>query len=698
MPKHISIIPETDTVIRKDVGEVEIPRRAVAPYNFIELPDKIVEADANGKLALHNCYDSNLKTGRIECTLTTSSPLYIRAGLDPETYQQVEKSTASAHFFYTNPDTKDPVLPASSLRGMFRTLVEISSFSKISKVSDYQKFSFRAVAAFSDDPLSDLYKNKLKNVKAGYLKEENGNWSIRPAKLIEGQPFAKIKDEEVTIANFVHMNEAGYKPQYISNVSFSLSEKSKRRADKLSQDPQEFVCVGVLVTSGNMIETEGGNGTTKRKNHYLINQPDTSASILNISAKAISDYCQSLTPFQKYGSPTEKENEPSPFNKELGVLKNGRCIFYCEPTENAEEVILFGQSPNFRITYSWNKSGKATTATDFIPSSLKDSEVIDIAESIFGYVQDKKQAEIKGQARASKISFLDGICQEKTSFSLFMTGEDGRIPKILASPKPTTFQHYLVQTSAEKESLNHYASEPQSKTVIRGHKLYWHQGKSPDIWHPTPSDVSEKQKQITHIRPIKPDKKFKFEIKFENLSSIELGVLLWILEIASNEKYRLSLGMGKPLGMGAVKIESKVFIGKRSTRYQSLFDKSNEWSTGNEKALSKPECKQHIQKFEQHIFKELKENGRADISRLRRIQMLLKMLEWKETLSEDEKSQRRYMEIERDIEKEHIGSAVESGDEKINEYRERPILPDPLRVDQNTELMMQDLSKMFKKA
>lgn len=47
-------------------------------------------------------------------------------------------------------------------------------------------------------------------------------------------------------------------------------------------------------------------------------------------------------------------------------------------------------------------------------------------------------------------------------------------PSILASPKPTTFQHYLVQTSDEKPELKHYASQPNQDTVIRGHKLYWH--------------------------------------------------------------------------------------------------------------------------------------------------------------------------------------------------------------------------------
>ena len=84
-------------------------------------------------------------------------------------------------------------------------------------------------------------------------------------------------------------------------------------------------------------------------------------------------------------------------------------------------------------------------------------------------------------------------------------------PQILASPKPTTFQHYLVQpdeTGATKRDLKHYASKPVEETVIRGHKLYWHKGSSPPIEHPNLSEASDTQ--LTQIKPIKPEVTFDF--------------------------------------------------------------------------------------------------------------------------------------------------------------------------------------------
>ena len=430
------------------------------------------------------------------------------------------------------------------------------------------------------------------------------------------------------------------------------------------------------------METGKSGSQTDRKYHYLIGLPDKNADTLKINQQSILHYRQSLTPFQKYGKNTKDEAQTSPFSEEDGFLKDRRCVFYCEPAKPEGEVTLFGQSPNFRMPYSFNNDGAASSALDFVPDLLKNKEIVDISEGIFGYVRDEKQSSQKKQSRTGKVSFTEGICQESNLSQLLMPEvadkKEGLIPKILASPKPTTFQHYLVQTSTKKKELKHYASKPEKETVIRGHKMYWHQGKSPDIWHPDPESAT--LTQITHIRPIRPDITFEFRIKFENLSSVELGTLLWILRVAQDDNYRLSIGIGKPLGMGAIKVESDVFLHNRRSHYKSLFDSSGDWYTGTTAPLSDAEKENHIRMFEQYILQSLGEEDKANISQLRRIEMLLTILEWKEALTETEQNQRRYMEIERDVAKEHIGSVMESGDSTINEYSERPILPTPIQV------------------
>ncbi|MEA5507788.1 hypothetical protein VB735_32810 [Halotia wernerae UHCC 0503] len=95
------------------------------------------------------------------------------------------------------------------------------------------------------------------------------------------------------------------------------------------------------------------------------------------------------------------------------------------------------------------------------------------------------------------------------------------------------------------------------------------------------------------------------------MSDVELGVLLWVLSISSSkaqafgigkqgEEYCLSLGMGKPLGMGAVKIEHKLYLSDRTTRYQKLFN-GNHWNEA-EKPASDEQQIIFIKAFEEYVI------------------------------------------------------------------------------------------------
>lgn len=647
--KHIRNVPEN--------------RKAVAPYNFVELPDRVVSAqlECNGQLRDNDSYYSDRHTGKIECTLTTSSPLYIRCGLTKEQFHEGKEAKDIPDFYYIDSATKNPVIPGSSLRGMLRTLVEIVSFSKIDRVSKSDKFFFRAVAAENDDPLKGEYDNRLGkngvNIRAGYLFEINKKWYIRPAIKIENDYFIWIKENLAKLALpklilLENINE--YRPQYFQNVSFENIEIENNRkfANSLSSNCKTYKYIGVLVTSGNMLEGAPEGTQPKRKYHCLVGEPDPDQELIPIDDDAIQDYRDSLTAFQ------EKE----PFTPDMGVLKKGRVVFYCQP-KKGESVKLFGHSPFFRIPYVPDTQMRASSAFDFIPSCLIDESIIDIADAIFGWVRkgDKNQ-------RAGKISISDAKYKESNNGIWY--SENPVTPQILASPKPTTFQHYLVQpeeTEARKENLKHYASKPIEQTVIRGHKLYWHKGKNHDFEHPDPSSASETQ--LTQIKPIAPDVTFAFTIHFENLTPVELGALLWVLDLAKDENYRLKLGMGKPLGLGSIKIESDLYLSDRQKRYTSLFS-GQQWETSERLEDNPP----YQQDFENYILVQLQQHG--NFQDICRIQMLLAMLRWPGP--NDTKT--RYMEIERDKTKGYRGKLAKENDRTVNEYKERLVLPTPLQV------------------
>lgn len=635
-PKHIACVPNS--------------RQALAPYNFVELPDQVVPAQP---IPDGDRYHPDRYTGKIECILTTESPLYIRCGLTLDEFKQGKEAKDLPDFFYIF-DKLKPVIPGSSIRGMLRTLVEISSFSKIDRVADSQLI-YRAVGDTTS--LGERYREQLlRNLRnneytfltqAGYMiQTPSGGWKIRPAReLVQSASFARIEKDEIpkNLRKWRNSENA-----YRISVSVDPIKTFSHNHDRVKlhyakakprEDGEEN---GVLVKTGS---------APRKHMQFVFGLPETDdRSDISIPNELIEEYKNQITDGQKKILGAE------------GVLLNDQPVFYLLE-EN--QLIFFGHTMMFRLPYR-------SSITEFMPSQLRSSkksdniETTDFADAIFGFVRDEKQDRDSTQAVPGRVFISDAVCQQTNSEDIWLSTSP-IVSKILAGPKPTTFQHYLVQTSTDKPNLKHYGSVPVEETVIRGHKLYWHK-KKPTITLENPEEVSDTQK--TQIKPIKPGVSFQFMIHFENLSKVELGALLWVLDLAQDEQYRLSLGMGKPLGMGAVKIAHQLYFNQRKQRYETLFA-DEQWFTGYSAApdSSKP----YIEAFDAHIRQAI---GAAESSLkdVQRIKMLLAMLSWTEAPSSE---QTRYLEIERDASQPHIGTPKKG---KVNEYADRPVLPTPLQV------------------
>lgn len=658
--------------------------RAFAPYNFVELPDenKLV---TSLELPTKNCYDKQRQTGYILCNLVTETPLYIRNGLSPDDFkkfgdltcnhEEISRLTSEEQKrwtdFFNNPNDNLPIIPGSSLRGMLREIIEIVTYSKIDQVSGHQKLFFRAVATPKEDPLTKEYEQKLyevNQVKAGYLKQqEDGSWRIYIAQDIEKQPFIWVKESLIpNDIGLIKLNHTNYKPQYLE-VRFDEITKYKNRyiANQISKNNIQHNHSGYLVTSGNMME---GNkeGKSPRQYHCLIGEQTD--NFFSIDPNAIDDYIAALTDFQK-----------EYFDKNKGILKNDHPVFF---VKNAleDKVTLFGHSPNFRVPYTPPiKNGRAASVTDFIPSRVKSSENpdIDMTEAMFGWINKKSEDKARGgRIFITDAMINDGISEEKI---WCQENSDERItPPILSSPKPTTFQHYLIQTDPDgkRETLKHYGSNPNNNkgTVIRGYKLYWHHKdvSNSSIRENSEEEISKKPKQYTKIRPINPQVSFNFKIYFENLTEQELGALLWVLDLAkekgnrvyvkNNQEYRFSLGMGKPFGMGAIRLTNQeLWLSQRQEkRYQKLFN-INKWETGNYKD-TELEAELFVESFKNYLLERIGENTDKELENVERIKMLLTML----SFPGKPKGSVRYMQIEHPQNK--------------NEYDQRPVLPNPFDI------------------
>ena len=672
----------------KHIDEVPKDRRAIAPYNFVELPDRVVEAELplpEGDRYYSECQTGiDRKTGKIECTLTTESPLYTRCGWSLEEFaehgEQAFKDLPDdlkqkrANFFI-NPATQKPIIPGSSIRGMLRTLVEIVSFSKINKVTD-QKLIYRAVGDTSS--LGQKYRTPLLKkendgshifiMKAGYIFNQGNNWKIQPAKsVVFGVSFARIEQKEIPYTNNLK-NWHGCRNAYRIAVEFESVQTYTHNKGNIklryakahpltieSQNEDNFN--GVLVSTGS---------APRKHMEFIFGEPTQNSN----DAIPIPDNPENL--IQKYREQVT-EGQTKILGKD-GALRQMQPVFYI--MEN-EKLVFFGHAMMFRLPYEHSP-------LDFVPPQLRDASRTDIAEAIFGYVDGKKPRE---KARASRIFITDGVLKPNQDKKIKECQQRDAKSILLSNPKPTTFQHYLVQPDVTQRNLKHYASQPPTKTeqgetpgetVIRGHKLYWHKPAKIEV----PSGASDTQTSL--IRPIDSGIEFTFTIHFENLSKVELGALLWVLSLSSqksqllgtgkqDEKYCFSLGMGKPLGMGAVKIDYELYLSDRTSRYSNLFDgtKGTKWRTGEEDQsqtdTKEQEC---VKAFEKYVLDGIserdypKERNREQLQHLKqlpRIEMLLAMLRCdKDKDKNPDEEQTRYMELK--------------------EFKQRKVLPTPLDV------------------
>lgn len=635
-------------------------RIATAPYNFIPLPEQVVAAiNKADDLPNHNTYtDVNYpNTGYFEVTLTTKSPLYIRCPITEEKFKQQEQVKNTAEFFYTTKQ-EQPVIPGSSLRGMLRNLLEIVSYSKIVFVDDCAIF-YRAVAAEKNDPLKLPYENITgkfgKNVCVGYLVKNSDGWYVKPAsKPFElGLPekilhYLKIRESYIkNIPGFINLKSENYKPQY-HEISFEIVERRGRNLyfGKIGTIPNNYKYKGLLVCSGNMAETsEGLQQNSNRKYHTIVLQPKDNAQLIKINEQTVQFYLENLTTFQK-----------EHFDPNNGCLVEGRPIFYVAQNN---EVRFFGHSPNFRVP-SLKLDGTEKKILDFVPTTMKDEKTIDYVDAIFGYTK-KKASEIKetnkNYAYASRIFITDAQLKDKNQNDIWLS-QNSIVPKILAGPKPTAFQHYLTQQEPnDLVKLDHYGSPPPHEAVIRGYKKYWHKGLETTLDKiREDKEVKPNDTQHTQFKPLRSEVEFKFKIHFENLSNKELGAMCWILNLpnnAPNKPCYHHLGMGKPLGMGAIKLDAELHLVNRQERYKSLFSSDN-WQLAESK-IDQPTLQNFIKDFEQDILRKIEEQ-KEKLSDVERIKMLLKMMEW----PGPQLDQTNYMEMA--------------------QFKSRPVLPDPLNI------------------
>ncbi|MGV8122528.1 MAG: TIGR03986 family CRISPR-associated RAMP protein [Candidatus Xenobiia bacterium LiM19] len=565
-------------------------RDARAPYNFIPLNSKVVAWKMPPNIEA-DCdkYHDSCHTGVIEIEIETKTPLYIRGSLKEEQFANGKESKDIAAFFGPGGILR---IPGSSLRGLTRTLVEIVSFGKFGFFDDIGLY-FRGLADKSN--LRNEYQKKMSSYDT------------------------KSKKSQYLISAGM-LSKRGF-DYFITPSPEAPKQISKKMARSIIEPQGKKYKLFTWYKNKNEYIVVSGDMTNKIKD-WVITIPTENAKSFKIPDIDARNYMND-----------KNRADEVPNLLEECIKESVPCFYIRWKDAKNEERVSFGHTGMFRLAYE-----KSIGEHIPIVTILDENTSVDMAEAIFG----------NEKTYAGRVFFEDAIiCEGQGEVCMGIS-----TPRILSSPKPTTFQHYLEQDeNADTKNYNTYNSDGS----IRGNKFYWHQ--SGNGWkEENRQNIEQHKSQYTEINPVKPNTRFKGRIRFENLRTEELGALLFVLALPDGCYHKI--GMGKPLGLGSIHIKPTLHISDRISRYTNLLAEWTGISPSDYQKVS--ELKKT---FEDFILKKIGDNQSSTLWTNSRIHELELMLNFEKGKALEGASKMRYMEIEHPQYK--------------NEFKDRPILVRP---------------------
>lgn len=522
-----------------------------APYNFIGINKKVNRVDRE-KLQAHNVINTDLKSGRIKYEIEAVTPVFVSAG---------KKQKREAERFCKNCYGEE-VIPGSTVRGLVRSNVQILSSSSIRDDIQNGILMYRDVAGSKkDNPRKVKYdtllgsgfieipgKNDekirisvLKNVKAGYIRNEGGVYTIIPTVVdtidkdrgkmnyyvvsertiienkfrgfeflrnIELQHIDAPFNSEIRKGKLHYKGETNgaYHP-YVKEIGYYL-RGTHQVTGITAPGAGDGEHNGYLLSSGPMSE---------KKAIYIIPEMDEEGENIRIPKEDIDSYKRDYE---------GKKNQIETIDKKFFLLPEDgetKPVFYIEYTENARDGedkkrIYFGFTPSLRLFYDKD-------IYEGIPEEQKE-EGVDYSQSLFGYIKGE-------ESYKSRLSFMDAKLKPGSGEEL------KEVSLILGGPKPTSYLDYLKGFDGRPVTYN-------DMFELRGIKQYWLKEKTEFC------EIGRNKEVTTSFRPYSRGTVFKGEIHFHNLAEEELGMALWGLLLEDNSQQ--NIGKGKPYGYGRVKI------------------------------------------------------------------------------------------------------------------------------------------------
>jgi len=557
------------------------PGSFLNPYNFVRFLEQpaILPSEQDRNRVLWRCapppHDRYVGlTGRITCRVEAVTPLFIS---DSHAIQEEiirdENGRERTHYTYRffQLDGK-PAIPASSLRGMIRSVFEAVTNSCFAIIHDDQ-LDYRidarkapslrpAVVVKLPNPekkedgevllLESAWVHRLVIEQAigpgGVLSEHvtNAPW---PREAPFNAYFDKVlRDQTIPVQARVRVNVrkrseefGGKKYRFPFNEVVEIVAVGAR--EQGLQEPDGDLFWGYLKITGPNVLAERPDGTLTLRKHderffYWGGNSKQKAKI------PWQDVHGRRNAVERYNSVHSHQKDPA--NQQLPYvtyLQNERLtegdLVWVEVVNG--RTIRIHQIGSVSIPKLQYKHG----ISDLLPHHRPcgDYRALCPACRTFGWVRENAPENTQDPvAYAGRVRFSHGTLPDGDSPS--------ELPEttlaILSTPKPTTTPFYLLDKDGQPDPTVTYDTEGAR---LRGRKFYRHQGEAKKSEY----QRTEKSDQNRTVRgALKSGATFTFTVDFENLAPLELGALLYALELEEGMYHRL--GYAKPLGFGSVKI------------------------------------------------------------------------------------------------------------------------------------------------
>jgi CRISPR-associated protein (TIGR03986 family) len=581
------------------------------PYNFVQA---LPRDQVNNELGDHvpqgqHVYHADLWSGWIEVELRTITPLLILDAARASVNRDDHKT------FPVRVDAKGvPYLPPTSIKGMLRSAYETVTNSRLAVFEKHnERLAYRMNARLGIQMVPAVVEKgpsglELRLVSNNTPMNENGApinglmyaaWLPRYQKYSPKAHYQSDKHESQQALRYYdgslpqHGEPVWVRCQQLQHRSgyFSYAQVTDiRRRSSDDAVPPGYQAGIVCVTGRNMMNKH-------EERVFLLSQQDPrielSPDLLEGWETLIRNYqhihADEIQQRNRDGQSPDAYlgHEPGKtgwsrqvYTKDALELKEGSLCY--ARVENHHSLKILGLYPVMISRDLFNES-----PADLLDSSLhpaRDISELSPAERVFGWLNQNGKGGWRGQLRVESAE-----CEQGEEAIEYFSDQGIPLP-ILGEPKPQLARFYAARNPqgeplpdnqemvacyqdnrqglrgrkvfphhAHLANLHDYWEEPiedrSQKPIVHQSKKYYQEYRRPTLKDERGKDKTRDSQNRSVQSWVKPETIFRFRMHISNLSSVELGALLWLLHLDEGHYHRL--GSSKSLGFGSVQLKIK---------------------------------------------------------------------------------------------------------------------------------------------